>query len=392
MHFNFVVDRMIQGRAYPALAQWSAEPYTPEWHQFGQHWPYTVPPHLYDFCVSQNIPHSFYTIDSFPPDSYYTIGLQFFDFSIDYFVLISSKVLTHIRKNQLRVLFFYDEGDNPHLIKKRLDELCVQHNLPSDCYRFISANTAASMLPSFVYLLSDELLYWQQNRNVGATVIHTDTRSQEFTVLSRTHKCWRATVMADLKRQGLLDNSFWSYNTNVGLNETSDDNSLNIVSQILKSDIENFLAQGPYVCDDFTSDQHNDHSLTNHIHFSDSYCSIILETHFDADNSNGTFLTEKTFKAIKHGHPFVIVGCVGSLEELKSQGYRTFDHAIDNSYDLETDSVQRWIKIVSAIRKIQQQNMHDWFLQCLDDVRHNQQVFLQSKKDRLTQLYRKLND
>ena len=392
MHFNFVVDRMLHGRAYPALTLWSAEPYTTEWYQFGQHWPYSVPPHLYDFCLSQNIPHSFHTIDSFPPDSFYTIGLQFFDFSIDYFGLVRPEVLTHVKNNRLRILFFYDEGDNPHLIKKRLDELCAYNNLSSDCYIFISANTAASMIPSFAYLLSDELLYWQQNRSVNATAIHTNTRSREFTVLSRTNKLWRATVMTDLKRQGLLDNSYWSYNTNISLNETSDENSLNIVSQILQSDIENFLNQGPYTCDDFSSDQHNNHSLTNHMHFFDSYCSIILETHFDADNSNGTFLTEKTFKAIKHGHPFIIVGCVGSLAELRNQGYRTFDHVIDNRYDLETDSVQRWIKIVRAIRQIQQHNMHDWFLQCINDVRHNQQIFLRSKQNRLQNLYRKLND
>ena len=41
--FNFLVDRTVRGKIYPALAQWQARPYTAEWRQFGDHWPYTTP-------------------------------------------------------------------------------------------------------------------------------------------------------------------------------------------------------------------------------------------------------------------------------------------------------------------------------------------------------------
>jgi hypothetical protein len=115
-----------------------------------------------------------------------------------------------------------------------------------------------------------------------------------------------------------------------------------------------------------------------------------METHFDADQSGGAFLTEKTFKPIKHGQPFVIVGGPGSLQVLRDLGYRTFDHAIDNSYDLELDNTQRWLKLLNAIKQLQKKDMHAWFLECADDAEHNQQLFLSSKKDRLNNLYDKL--
>jgi hypothetical protein len=115
-----------------------------------------------------------------------------------------------------------------------------------------------------------------------------------------------------------------------------------------------------------------------------------METHFDADQSGGAFLTEKTFKPIKHGQPFVIVGAPGSLQALRDLGYRTFDHAIDNSYDLETNNTRRWQLILKTIENIRTQDPDTWFGACLEDIRHNQQHFLSSKHTRLNTLYDKL--
>ena len=83
MIFNFVVDRIVDGQAYPAFAQHQAKPRTPAWREFGQHWPGTVPCELIDFCAQQDFPYNLYTImDDFPADSFYPIALQFFNFTI----------------------------------------------------------------------------------------------------------------------------------------------------------------------------------------------------------------------------------------------------------------------------------------------------------------------
>ena len=62
-------------------------------------------------------------------------------------------------------------------------------------------------------------------------------------------------------------------------------------------------------------------------------------------------LTEKTFKPIALGMPFVIVGTRGSLEYLRSYGFRTFDGLWDESYDDAEDDV-RIERIASLLRSL----------------------------------------
>jgi hypothetical protein len=45
------------------------------------------------------------------------------------------------------------------------------------------------------------------------------------------------------------------------------------------------------------------------------------------------FVTEKTFKPIAHQHPFLICGMKGTLKFLKDNGFETYEHIFDESYD-----------------------------------------------------------
>jgi hypothetical protein len=387
---NFVADRIVQDKAYPALATWSAQPYTPQWRQFGQHYPYTIPMDLYEHCRTHQVEYTIEPVEG-NHGGYYGIAIQFFEFGIDYIGLLSDTVKQQLRNGQLHLLFYYDEGDNPKHIKTRLDELCQQHAIPVECYHFISANTAAEQLPRFHYLSCDELLYWHRNREVAPVAIHTRPRPRDFTVLNRTHKWWRVSVMADLHRNKLLENSYWSYRTDITINDLPEDNPIEIDELArLRWDIDRFIKGAPYACDELTADEHNDHHRVEQHLFDQSYCHIVLETHFDADGSGGAFLTEKTFKTIKHGQPFIIVGAAGSLAKLRELGYRTFDHALDNSYDLETNNTERWRKILKLITDLKKQDLHSWFLSCLSDAKHNQQLFAGSKANRLNNLLERL--
>jgi hypothetical protein len=62
-------------------------------------------------------------------------------------------------------------------------------------------------------------------------------------------------------------------------------------------------------------------------------------------------LTEKTFKPIAMGMPFIIVGTKGSLEYLRSYGFRTFEGIWDESYDQAEDDV-RIERIASLLRSL----------------------------------------
>ena len=93
-------------------------------------------------------------------------------------------------------------------------------------------------------------------------------------------------------------------------------------------------------------------------HASADYCakdfvstaiSIILETVAD---STKIHLTEKTLRPIACGHPFMLLAGPGSLEYLRSYGFKTFSPCIDESYDLETNIIKRMQMITSEMQRI----------------------------------------
>jgi hypothetical protein len=63
-------------------------------------------------------------------------------------------------------------------------------------------------------------------------------------------------------------------------------------------------------------------------------------------------LTEKSFKPIALGMPFILSATTGSLAYLRSYGFRTFGEFWDETYDLELDDKQRFIKIMAVIESI----------------------------------------
>jgi len=389
VELNLFAHTTINGKIYPALATWQARPYTLEWRKFGEHYPYTIPLRIQEYCDHHGVKINIYTVnDQLPPNTYYPIALGFFDFSIDYFSLMSAEIRKKLRHEQLQILFCYHEGDNPERIKQRLDQLAEDHLMPSNCYRFISANTAAVNLPGFVYFTDFELWYYQRNSNVPAATIHTDKREHEFTVLNRLHKSWRVAAMANLKHLGVLNQSYWSYCES---GEFRDDECPIEIDSIvgLRSNITEFLKAAPYFSDTLTNDERNNHSILEPKYHTDSYCNIVMETHFDADQSGGVFLTEKTFKPVKHGQMFFIAGPAGSLQLLRDLGYRVFDSILDNSYDLETDHTRRWIALTKAIKSAHN-HLPQLFEQCRADIKHNQRLFCAKKTDRLNTLLTKL--
>lgn len=391
--FNLIADSTIKGRIYPALARHEARPYTPSWRQFGQHWPYTTPLRVQEYCTQHGVDLNIYSIDSnLPVPCYYPICLGFFDFDIDYFGLLPERVMSELWWNHITVLFFYHEGDNPARIKARLDQLCEQHGLRTDCYVFVSANSAADRLPGFVTFHDFELWYYQRNLHSPALEIHNQPREREFTVLNRLHKSWRAAAIADLQAQGLLDNSYWSYCERPEEYNLDDcPIEVDMIPQ-LRYNTKKFLDSAPYFSDELSDEDRNNHSVLEPKYFSNAYFHIVLESQFDVDQSNGAFITEKTFKPIKHGQPFFVAGGAGSLQILRDLGYRVFDGILDNSYDLETNHTDRWIKLTQSIARARVAGVAELFEQCRADVEHNQQLFLASKADRLNNLVRKIHE
>jgi len=102
---------------------------------------------------------------------------------------------------------------------------------------------------------------------------------------------------------------------------------------------------------------------------------VVLETLFDDDRLH---LTEKIFRPIALGQPFVLAGTTGSLDYLRSYGFRTFDKVWNEDYDFIADPIQRLDAIVSCMKQISSWSPHEAKLNqhTLDQItQHNRQLF-----------------
>jgi len=387
----FVFDKIIGKKPYPNLAVHQAVPYTPEWRKFSKNWPFSEPFHFLEYLHQENIDYQTVTSAENVKNGIYPVSLSFFDFGIEWFELLDSAVVTRIKQKNLKLWFFYSEGDNPRRIQRHLRTQCIKHSIPEQQVHFTSANSDAANLDNFSYFVDDEMLYRLRNKAQPVS-FHTNRRSKKFTSLVRTHKWWRATTQARLWDQCLHNIGYFSYNTELDVGEDSSDNPIEVDKfPGLRSTVETFLKRGPHTADCYHSDYHNLYHYTVEEHFANSYLNLILETHLDADQSGGTFLTEKTFKPIKNAQLFVILGPVGSIKQLKKMGYRTFDHVIDHSYDNIENNTDRWASAMQeAERLIVHEHLHSLYAESEQDIVHNQRLFLQSKSNRLNSLLQKV--
>jgi hypothetical protein len=377
-------DREIQGRAYPNLARHQAVPYTPEWRQFSQHWPFSEPVMLTEYCNEHGIDWR-----SQGP-RFYVIAVSFFDFNIKWFDIMPPSRLAQLRNGDLGLLFFYSEGDNPAVMRAHLEAQCVANHVPVTALWIVSANSAADALPQSMWFADDELLFRKHNASVPAVEYHEQARSKQFTALVRTHKWWRATTMTEFWRRGWHKQGYFSYNPAVAVGEPEEENPIEVDRYAGLRDSTYEFLRLQFMADSLTSDQHNDHHLSVPEHYSDAYLNVVIETHMDVDQSGGVFLTEKTFKPIKNAQPFVIFGAAHSIARLRDLGYRTFDHVIDHSYDHIENTTDRWQRIFEVLTDLFASDMHNVYCACKQDLLYNQQHFLGHKKDRLNTLLGKL--
>jgi hypothetical protein len=134
--------------------------------------------------------------------------------------------------------------------------------------------------------------------------------------------------------------------------------------------------------------------LTNFGEAADSLFYVPTETVFFGRRLH---ITEKTFKAIALEMPFILVAPAGSLEYMRSYGFKTFGDVIDESYDLETDDVKRIERVSQLLKDInslsvkEKQRIHS---ACLPAVEHNFDHFYRGGFERVlwTELQTMLNN
>ena len=222
---------------------------------------------------------------------------------------------------------------------------------------------------SFNVVPHGEFDNWIPYYHITTNPIEFNPKDDRFLYLSyaRNPRHQRIKLCHDLLKEGLLDKGRVSLNTwnhnDEGVYDDMDSNTVLQLHSMTPIEIDRTL----------------DYNLACEITIEDytsTFISIVNETLTDV----GTlFISEKTYKAIAVGHPFIIAGSYGTLEYLKSLGFKTFDKWIDESYDTEPDFKRRMRKLISIIVKLNQlpiSELRKIRKEMLEVVQHNQKVYV----------------
>jgi hypothetical protein len=102
----------------------------------------------------------------------------------------------------------------------------------------------------------------------------------------------------------------------------------------------------------------------------DTYFSVVTETIFEYPYS---FRTEKIWKPIAMGHPFVAVANCGFYRDLHQLGFKTFDPIIDESFDNIDDNTLRLERIRDVIIQLCASDLVKFHTQVKQICQYNQQ-------------------
>jgi len=102
----------------------------------------------------------------------------------------------------------------------------------------------------------------------------------------------------------------------------------------------------------------------------DTYFSLVTETVFNYPYS---FRTEKIWKPVAMGHPWIAVANRGYYRDLHNLGFKTFGHVIDESFDQIDHNPTRLERIATVVEDLCQQDLAKFLEECYTVCKYNQQ-------------------
>jgi hypothetical protein len=141
------------------------------------------------------------------------------------------------------------------------------------------------------------------------------------------------------------------------------------LAQYLDQFVWSYVDKGRLLPNDADPEDWNSQRYFNPEWYNDTYFSLAVETYVDNVN---VFVTEKTFKPICFQHPFMVFGNPGTLAQLHTLGFETFENLFDESYDHEIALDLRLQLIKSNVENFIQA---PYTQLTLDKIQHNHAHF-----------------
>lgn len=343
--------------------------------------------------------------------------------NFDIFDNLTANALYELQNNP-RTIFIFDvsaEGDNSGTGRTNFFSMfnrsCKKHNIDTKKIIFIAGNLhdktnfanwnlenniePIKVITAEWYEWPAETLPMQEKIDSEHLILLTEYFLKEkykgkyFNSLSRVNRDHRIYSTYMLIKNGLNHKALISHDT------VNPNNILGVLDKFCSSSqrIRETLLDGSSL-DDFINllplqidnDNFNINWADPGIQFRHIYdqtlFSLTNETLVSHNNNTEFFLTEKTYRSITSGSPFLIWGAPGSHQHLKNLGYKLCDY-FDYSFDNVIDNAERFdlilqqiINLCNHLDTLSYQEQLDWRFKYRNIAIHNYETLVQNSLDR----------
>lgn len=249
------------------------------------------------------------------------------------FYFIVDSLIDKIKQNLLKVVVV-DILESSYYLDKILTDISSRYDFKIYC---LTINFKLKSKNNLIYLHTN---YWQR-KMPGLSKPIEYMPIKDYINLNRAVRIHRIRLIEELYKNNLFDKGFNTWN-NQKLKDFDTEHILNKVDfQTL--DIED-------------KEKVNPNNFVPLEHCKQSFLFLATETHIGSDD---LLLSEKTFKPIALGMPFLILGNDGILEYLRNQGFVTLSEWLDESYDLDYSLDKKLEIIIKNLKYISSLNNKD---------------------------------
>lgn len=294
--------------------------------------------------------------------------------------MISKQALNHLQthKNFYLLINYHWEGIMHHSAIGVFHELLEKYNIPTKKVIFTFAgfnqerwmqyiighykieNPINILYSSWAYITKGtEFLKLFKNNEFDKISKEYKTgyiKKYDFNCLNRRLRAHRLYLLAKLKQYGLLEKNIVTYDFTIddNINEIK---NLEIIAKREWMDFQ-FIDKHLLNIRNNRPSSHYDHNNLQELFglnwesasiYNDSMFSVVTET---SAHPLEYYISEKVLKPIGHCHPFIVFGSVGTLDELKSIGFKTFSPFIDETYDGVKKAEDRCELIMGEIARL----------------------------------------
>jgi hypothetical protein len=318
-------------------------------------------------------------------DTFYFTAMK--DVGFDY---VSEQVMTDVREGRAKiVLIFPLEGTSGDTHFKGdygiIDSWCKKYSLTKNQVYYIHGNHRGAELSEgmdFTYIPIDSFYCWVPGLRQHTARYEPSTQRNLYLSYNRRPRPHRTLLLCELIRAQILNRGLVSYYGN------NVKDSLDRVRLYNRPGLEpEARILDSFIPMEIDMDLGENNPAWNIVeeHYKQTFLSLVPETLYDNDV---IFFSEKIWKTIAVGHPFMLVSSRGMLKKLRDEGYYTFGSFWDESYDNIVglgDRIRHITLELKRLSKLSPEQLSDMRVKMEPIVKHNQDLFNSRWHDRCGQ-------